>query len=132
MKEGNLSAFHSFLSHECVRCTGEKPLFSLVENEVGCSIGPLGPLEKPEKTPEKSESCTAAAMFAKFMKWGGDANFEIGSYNSTNLGRDFTNLMKRQDHGVTKKKSAAGNLYVIEWSKLEKCLRRYGLFNNNV
>ena len=42
MKEGNLSTFHCFLPHECMRCAGEKPLFSLVENDVGCSTGPLG------------------------------------------------------------------------------------------
>ena len=132
MKEGNLSAFHSFLSHECMRCAGARQLFSPVENEVGCSTGPLGPLEKPEKTPEKSESCTAAAMFAKFMKWVGDANFEIGSYNSTNLGLDFKNLMKRKDNGVTKKRIGSAQTYTIEWSKLEKCLKHSGLFNNNV
>jgi hypothetical protein len=132
MKEGNLSAFNSFLSHECVRYAGARQLFSPVENEVGCSTGPLGPLEKPEKTPEKSESCTAAAMFAKFMKWVGDANFEIGSYNSTNLGLDFKNLMKRKDNGVTKKRIGSAQTYTIEWSKLEKCLKHSGLFNNNV
>jgi hypothetical protein len=130
MKEGSLSGFHTYLSHECMRYVGEKPLFSPVENEVGCST------EKSEKTPEKPEACLSSSMFAKFKIWAGDANFEIGSYNTTNFGADFTQLMKKNDTGVTKKrgviKGVSGVIYTIEWSKLDKCLRRYGLFNNSV
>jgi hypothetical protein len=122
MKEGNLSVFHSFLSHECMRCAGEKPLFSPDENEVGCSTEKL----------EKSETCTADAMFAKFMKWAADANFETNSFNKTNFGLDFKKIMKKLDTGVTKKRVASAWMYTIEWSKLEKCLKRYGLFNTNV
>jgi hypothetical protein len=120
MKEGNLSAFHNFLSHECMRHAGETPLFLPVENEVGCST------EKYLSTP----------LFEKFKTWAGEANFEIGSYNSTNFGYDFTKLMKKEDTGVTKKrgmlKGKSGDIYTIEWSKLEKCLKRHGLFNNSV
>jgi hypothetical protein len=126
MKEGNLSAFYSFLSHECGRNLGEKTLFSPVENEVGCST------EKPEKTPEKSETCTASLMFAKFKKWAEDANFTIGSYNTVNFGLDFKDLMKKTATGVTKKKGVAGNLYTIDWRELKECLRRDGLFNTSV
>jgi hypothetical protein len=130
MMESNLSVFHNFLSHECMRNLGEKPMFSPVENEVG------GSTEKPEKTPEKPEPCTSGGIFAKFKSWAGDANLGIDAYAKTRLGKDFTNLMKKNDSGVTKKRSTlkgvSGNIYTIEWSKLEKCLKRYGLFNSNV
>jgi len=37
---------------------------------------------------------------------------------------------------VTKKrgmlKGKSGEIYTIEWSKVEKCLRSHGLFNNSV
>jgi hypothetical protein len=126
MKEGNLSVFYTFLSHECMRYAGETPIFPPVENEVGCST------ETPKKTPEKTESCKSSSIFAKLREWAGDANFDIGSYKITNFGLDFKNLMKKKDNGVDKKRTGTGWTYIIDWLKLEKCLKRNGLFNNNV
>ncbi|KAJ1476319.1 hypothetical protein T484DRAFT_1750663, partial [Baffinella frigidus] len=82
MKEDNLSAFHSYLSHECMRRAGETPLFLPVENEAGCST------EKPAQTPEKPESCLAQPMFDKFKKWAADANEDISSCETTTFGKD--------------------------------------------
>jgi Family of unknown function (DUF5906) len=103
MKEGNLSAFHSFLSHECMAYAGEMPA-----------------------------SYTSSAMFATFVKWAEDANWPIGPYNICKFGLDCKNLMKNTDSGVTKRRRGGNNMYTIEWSKLEKCLKCYGLFNTNV
>jgi hypothetical protein len=123
MKEGNLSVFNTFLSHECISYAGEKPLFSPAENEVGCAT-------------EKPESFLSGAMFDNLIKWAAGANFDTIGYTSTMFGKDFTQLMKKNDNGVTKKrgvlKGKSGWIYTIEWSKLEKCLRRHGLFNNSV
>ena len=140
MKEGKLSAFHCFLSHECMRCAGEKPLFSPVKNEVECSAekpentpekSEKTP-EKPEKTPEKSGSCTVTALFEKFKRWAVDSNFGIGFYTSVKFGRDLRCLMKKKKNGVDKKRSVGNNIYTVEWSKLEKYLKHSGLFTNNV
>jgi hypothetical protein len=131
MKEGNLPVFFSFLSHECMSYTEEKQLFSPAESKVG------GSTEKPDKTPEKKpESYTSQTLFDKLKTWATDTNFEIGSYNVSNFGKDFTELMRKEDSGVTKKRGALkgkfGKIYTIEWCKLEKCLSRHGLFNNSV
>jgi hypothetical protein len=137
MKESNLSAFHSFLSHECMTYAEEKQLFSPAEKEVGCSTEkPDKTPDKPEKTPDKPEKYTSQSLFDTLKTWATDANFDIGSYNVSNFGKDFTRLMERKDSGVTKKrgvlKGKSGKIYTIEWRKLEKCLRRYDLFNNSV
>jgi hypothetical protein len=126
MKEGNLSAFHTFLSHECMRHAGETPLFLPVEKEAG------GSTETPEKIPEKTESCLSGSMFDKFKEWAAGANFSVGGYTKTHLGQDFTKIINKNDAGVERKRSGPTNVYIIEWSKLEKCLKRCGLFNNNI
>jgi hypothetical protein len=121
--EGNLSAFLNFLSHECMSHAGEKPLSLPAENEVGCST-------------EKPESFLSGTMFDNLMKWAAGANSDTIGYTTTMFGKDFTQLMKKEDTGVTKKrgmlKGKSGWIYTIEWCKLEKCLRRYDLFNNSV
>ena len=99
---------------------------SPVENEVG------GSTETPEKAPEKSESCTAAAIFEKFKKWAADANFEIGPTTSSLFGRKIRDIKKRKDTGVEKKRSSRNNVYTMDWPKLDKYLTRCGLFNDNV
>jgi hypothetical protein len=119
--------FHNFLSHECMRNLGEKPMFSPVENEVG------GSTEKPEKTPEKPEFCPSNQTFEKLSAWAKDAKEkDADSYNLTNFGLDFKNLIDKEDSGVIKQKTAKALGYNIKWDTLKECLERLGLFNNNV
>ena len=103
MKEGNLSAMHSFLSHECMAYAGEQPA-----------------------------TYTSTAMFATFVKWAGDANFDISSCTLSRFGRDFRKLMEKTGSGVTKSRSKGNKTWIIEWSELKKCLEDCGLFNTNV
>ena len=122
MKEENLSTFHSFMSHECIRCAGEKPMFSPVANEVGCCE------EKTKKTPEYP----ATAFFETFKTWAAAANHDIGPYTRSKFGLDLGGLMKKTDSGVVKKRNGQHIVYSVEWSTVEKCLKLHGLFNTNV
>jgi hypothetical protein len=103
LKELNIPVFYSFLSRECTRCAALEPKF-----------------------------VTSGSMHVQLTKWAEEANFDANSYSVTNFGIDFTQLMKKKDTGVSKKRGVSGNMYKIEWSKLEKCLKGYGLFTTNV
>jgi hypothetical protein len=103
LKEMNIPVFYSFLSHECAR-------YGTVETQFQ----------------------TSTSMFDELIKWADAANFDAKSYNSTNFGIDFKNLLAKGDSGVSKKRFASGRMYKIGWPKLEKCLKRLCLFNTNV
>ena len=103
LKEMNMPVFYTFLSRECTRCAALEPKF-----------------------------VTSGSMFLELKKWAKDANFDADSYSVTHFGIDFTQLMKKKDTGVSKKRGESGNMYRIDWSKLEKCLKGHGLFNPNV
>jgi hypothetical protein len=98
-----IPAFYNFLSYECINCAGGAP-----------------------------EACESAAMFDKFKKWAGDAKFELVSYTATKFRTDFNSLMKKVESGVDTKRTAKGHAYTINWTKLESCLKRHGLFTANV
>jgi len=40
--------------------------------------------------------------------------------------------MKKKESGVDKKRTAKGYVFIINWTKLESCLKRHGLLNANV
>ena len=103
LKEMHLPIFYSFLSHECVRYVGVETQF-----------------------------VSASSIFEDLMRWAAGANFETRSYNTTNFGIDFKALIAKGDAGVSKKRTASGKMYHVNWSKLEKCLKDNSLFNNNV
>jgi hypothetical protein len=127
LKQMNIPLFYNFLSHECARHAMDKPLFPPAENAVGCST------EKPEKTPEKPEFCPSKQTFEKLSAWAKDAKEkDADSYNLTNFGLDFKNLIDKEDSGVIKQKTAKALGYNIKWDTLKECLERLGLFNNNV
>jgi hypothetical protein len=70
-------------------------------------------------------------LFEKFKQWAGGANFDVRSYPAFKFLKDFTAFMKKEEIGVGKKRTAKGYVFIINWTKLESCLKRHGLFNAN-
>ena len=106
LKDTDLSAFHSFLSYECIRCAGWAP-----------------------------EPCEMAMMFQRFKQWAGewagDAGFDVRCYTTTKFGTDFNTLMKMVESNVVcAKRTAKGRVYIINWTKLQSYLKLVGLFTS--